>query len=193
MEPDLKTNRNVGDYIKQIGAYGILLTVFAIGVAVAGAIWSSTIADLNNQLGYSRIELKNSTEELDQVKSDYLTYKTLHEDNSVGSPISQPGNLPTRPLDTLSKPGKTEIQTIDTEKSYTFFGGDLTISLIAVPFGGNPLRYTVVANISSPTGKVTKIDNQDIGSVFNYSGKKNYKITILEVETFSATFKVSSE
>ena len=193
MESDLKTNKNVGDYIKQVGAYGILLTVFAMGIALAGAIWSSTIANLNNQLGNSRIELKNSTEELDQVKSDYLTYKIMHEENSVGSSISQPSNLPTRPLDTLSKPSKTEIKTIDTEKSYPFFGGDLTISLIAVPFGGNPLRYTVVANISSSTGNVTKIDNQDIGTVFNHSGKKNYTITILEVETFSATFQVSSE
>jgi hypothetical protein len=48
-----------------------------------------------------------------------------------------------------------------------------------------------LANISSPNGKVIKIESLDIGNVINYSGNENYEITILSAETFSASFQVS--
>jgi hypothetical protein len=178
----MSTEKKLGDYIKQIGAYGILLTFFAIGLAIAGAFWSSTVSDLNSQIGRVRVELEKTTDELSQVKSDYLTYKTLTE---AGENNLNPVKIP---IDSSSKDQKVEIKTINTEKSEKFFGGNIIISLIATPFGGDPLRHKVLANISSPNGKVIKIESLDIGNVINYSGNE---ITILSAETFSASFQVS--
>jgi len=180
--------KTMGDYIKQIGAYGILITFFAIGLAIAGAFWSSTVADLNNQLNQNRTELKNKTDELNQTKNDYLTYKVLNEDNKT----IKTNNPTSSPIETIKKNGeKIETVTINTEKSHSFFGGELTISLVATPFEGSPLRHKVIANISSPSGSVVKISNKDIGTVISYNGKTKFKITILEAETFSATFQVT--
>lgn len=181
MEPTKKT---IGDYIKQIGAYGILITFFAIGFAIAGAFWSSTVSELNYQIGQTRIELNNRTDELNQVKTDYLSYKTINESmkQSSNNPILQ---------DTLIKNTTAiEVKRINTEKSYSFFSGELTISLIATPFEGNPLRHKVLANINSPNGVTRKVENEDIGMVIDYKGERTYQITILEAETFSATFQV---
>ncbi|MBK8112872.1 MAG: hypothetical protein IPK46_22525 [Saprospiraceae bacterium] len=83
-----------------------------------------------------------------------------------------------------------EEHTISSETSYSFFSGDLTISLVGIAFEGDPLLHRVVANVSSPNGQVVKIDRLDIGNVITYKSKNTYKIIILSAETFSATFQV---
>lgn len=188
-----KSTKSIGDHIKQISAYGILISSFAIGISIAGIFWSSTVTNLNSELSKERVELKNVTEELAQIKEDYLIYKTTKENGR--NELTKYSSLP--PLTDTIQRGQTrsaiETKTINTEKSYSFFSGELTISLIATPFEGDPLRHKVLANIASPKGKVILIDKEDIGTVINYTGKNNFEITILEVETFSATFQVRKE
>lgn len=183
------SNKTIGDYIKQIAAYTFLISCFAIGIAVAGAFWSSTVSQLNNQLAESRAELNRSTEELTQLKSDYLSYKVNH----VNSKETVKESIPIQ-NDTINKSVvKNEIASVDAGKSRTFFNGDLTISLVASNFGGDPLRYRVLANISSPSGKVVKIVNEDPGFMISYNNGIKFNITILEVEGYSAKFQVSRD
>lgn len=94
---------------------------------------------------------------------------------------------------TISSDGKIEVGKINNEKSHSFFNGDVTISLVAISFEGSPLRYRVLANVSSPNGEAIKIEKGDIGNVLKYKGKNTYQITLIKVDTFSATFQVIQE
>ena len=180
--------KNVGEYIKQLGAYGIIITSFALGFAIAATFWSSSVSTLNSQLNITMEEKNKITQELMQVKSDYFIYRTstqtkidvLHETTTIPqtNEISNSNN-------------QVEKGSIGRESSYSFFNGDVIISLIAIAFEGDPLRHKVLASVSSPNGQVVKIDKQDIGTVITYKTKNTYSITILSAETFSATFQVN--
>lgn len=186
---DIIKGRSIPEYIKQIGAFGILLTSFTVGFAIATTFWSSSLSVLNSQLSVTRESYNKVNEELMQVKSDYLTYRSTT--NKVDSTVSKiDSKSKATHKDSLNVTNQIEVFSINTEFSKSFFNGDLIISLIATPFEGDPLRHKVLANISSPSGKVVKIEKEDIGNVITYTGKNTYKITILEAETFSAKFQV---
>jgi hypothetical protein len=127
-EPRKKT---IGDHIKQIAAYSILITFLSLGLGIGATYWSSTVASLNFQLGQSRTELNKVTDELSQVKSEYLTYKISHEDKSrntnAKSSIADTANQ----VNVGSAASVVESKKIDTGKSAQFFDNDLTVSLIS--------------------------------------------------------------
>lgn len=186
-----KNKKSVSDYINQFGAYGVIITAFSLGFALSGTYWNSAITVLNSDLYTAREETNRVRQELLQVKSDYLTYRgatpnELSEIN-IDTPMSSTTSVDTKPT---SFTDLTEERSISTETSYSFFNGDLTISLVGLAFEGDPLRHRIVANISSPHGEVVKIDRKDIGNVITYKAKSIYKITILGAETFSAKFRV---
>lgn len=186
-----KRSKSFGEYIKQIGAFAILITSFALGLTIAGAFWSSAVSVLNSQLNIAREETNRATQELMQVKADYLTYRNnIKPDNRT---ILDTIQLTKTNQDdkTLKLVSSVEEKSILVETSDSFFNGDVTISLIAIAFEGDPLRHKVLANISSTNGQVIKVDKQDIGSVVIYKTKNLYKITILSAETFSASFQVA--
>lgn len=68
------------------------------------------------------------------------------------------------------------------------FGGKLTISLVAVPFGGDPLRYTVIANIGSPGKDNKAMDKVDVGYATTYEG---FEVRVAHADTLSAAFQVT--
>ncbi len=191
IEKGKQMKKSVGDYIKQVGAFGILIAVFAIGFSIATTFWSSSVSTLNGQLAIERNEKDKINQELSQVKSDYFEYRTLSNNKDTGNnkvsqidKIEKTGQMP------FSTGATNETKEIEVGKSYGFLGGELIISLIATPFEDNPLRHKVIANISSPKGRVLSIDRKDIGSVFLYKNIKEFEIHILESGTFSATFQV---
>jgi hypothetical protein len=184
---DSSNEKTVGYYIKQVAAYGILITFFSIGLGLGSAFWSSTVSSLNQQIGQARIELTRTQDELAQVKANYFAYRTLHE---RATPASAPATDSTRVKQSSSP--TTETKRIDAGKSAQFLG-DLLISVVGVDYTGTPLRYQVTANVSAARGKVEHIANKDIGSVLTYVGGQTYQITLLEAGTFSAVFKVEKQ
>jgi hypothetical protein len=186
----INKGKGIGEHIKQVGAYGIIITAFGIGLAIASAYWSSSVSVLNSQLTITREEANRATQELMQVKTEYLSYRTLTQPSSkfVSDSIKLPPT--SSPSVTEKSTNNVEEKYISAENSYSFFGGDVIISLIALAFEGDPLRHRVLANVSSPNGQVVKIDRQDIGTTLTYKAKSTYKITILYAGTFSASFRV---
>ena len=193
MSESNKTNngKSIGEHIKRVGAYGILVTVFGIGLALATVYWSSSVSVLNSQLSITREEANKATQELMQVKTEYLSYRNSTQtiDKLLSDTVKLPSASST--IEVEKPTSKVEERSISAENSYSFFGGDVTISLVAIAFEGDPLRHRVLANISSPNGQAAKFDRQDIGTVLTYKTKCTYKITILDAGTFSANFQVA--
>jgi hypothetical protein len=67
--------------------------------------------------------------------------------------------------------------------------GSLVISVVAVEFGGEPLRDRVTGVIDGGA-KVIRFRDQDVGAKFQV-GK--YVVRIVDVDTFSATFSVRTK
>jgi hypothetical protein len=181
MNKEKPNSRSIWDYIKAIGAFGILLSVFSFGFSLAGAWWSSTISNLNMELTNTRTLLNKTQEELSAVKQDYMEF--ISESDVPGFEMR----------DSISKADTTDgniSRTIDLQKTESFFNDDLTISLVAIPFEGDPQRHMVVANITSEDGSVLELKNKDVGTSFEFGKKTKYQITITEIETFSATFAI---
>lgn len=181
MTTGTKSTRSVWDYIKAIGAFGILLSVFSFGFSLAGAWWSSTISNLNMELTNTRTLLIKTQEELSAVKQDYMEFITESSEpgfenrDSVALADTSDGNLSI---------------TIDVQTSESFFNNDLTISLVAIPFEGDPERHMVVANVTGNDGSVLELKNKDVGTTFEFGKNTKYQITITEIATFSATFSI---
>lgn len=176
-----KSNRSVWDYIKAIGAFGILLSVFSFGFSLAGAWWSSTISNLNQEIATARAQLNTTESELAAVKRDYLNY------------ISESAPIVEARRDSISNADTTDglvTQTVDLQSTENFFDGELSISLVAIPFQGDPERYMVSANITGSDGSVLELKDEDVGTSVEFGKKERYLITITEIETFSATFTI---
>lgn len=184
MTTGTKSNRTIWDYIKAIGAFGILLSVFSFGFSLAGAWWSSTISNLNMELTNTRTQLNKTQEELAAVKQDYMEFITESDEpgfemrDSIAQADTVDGNIS---------------RTIDLQRTESFFNGDLSISLVAIPFEGDPERHMVVANITGSDGSVLELKNKDVGTSFEFGKNTKYQITITEIETFSATFAIRKQ
>lgn len=198
---DAPVRKGLGDYIRQVGAYGIILTVFSLGVGLCSVFWSSTVSSLNQQITQSRNELNKATSELEKVKADYFAYRTLHgiippSDNesivskakpSLDSIHGKIGSVPE--VNVVPAPPAIDTKRIDAGKSAQFFN-DLTISLVSTNYSGES-SYLVTANVSSENGNVEKMNGREVGGILDYAGKEKYRIIILEASTFSAVFKVT--
>lgn len=73
----------------------------------------------------------------------------------------------------------------------TLFNGDLSISLIAISFEGDPLRHKVIATVGSPGYPNLEIERKDVGYVTTYNGSGTFEIRITRITTFSAEFMVT--
>lgn len=181
MTTGTKSTRSVWDYIKAIGAFGILLSVFSFGFSLAGAWWSSTISNLNQEIATTRAQLNKTESELAAVKRDYLNY------------ISESASLVEARRDSISTVDTADglvTQTIELQTTEKFFDGELSISLVAIPFQGEPERHMVSANITGADGSALELKDEDVGTSVEFGKNAHYLITITEIETFSATFTV---
>jgi len=189
--------KNVGDHIRQVGAYSILLTFFSLGVGLCSVFWSSTVSSLNQQITQSRNEFSRTTSELEKVKSEYFAYKTLHENKSLNSSDLNSSDVKASTIAKdsahsnreVATPYNVETKRVDEGKSIQFFNNDLTISVVSLVYTAS--GYRVLANISSNNGKVKKMTDAEVGSVLEYESDKKYRITLLEAGAFGASFKVA--
>lgn len=196
---DAPARKTIGDHIRQVAAYSILLTVFSLGVGLCSVFWSSTVSSLNQQITQSRNDLSRATGELEKVKADYFAYRTLHvnsgpNDNDLSKPKNSlrgiQGEIGSVSEKNAASTSPTAItKRIDEGKSAEFFD-DLTISLVSTDYS-NGLTYLVTANVSSNNTDVVKMNGREVGGILNYTGKEKYRVTILEAGTFSAVFKVA--
>lgn len=180
MTTEKKSSRSVWDYIKAIGAFGILLSVFSFGFSLAGAWWASTISTLNHELSATRTELNSVQQELDAVKQDYQEYINDNDVIDVGDTLHSKDSV----VGTIT-------QKIEVQGTESFFNNEVSISLVAIPFQGDPERHMVVANVISSDGSALEIKDKDVGASVEFGKTKKYRITITEIETFSATFMVT--
>jgi hypothetical protein len=181
MNKEKQNSRSIWDYIKAIGAFGILLSVFSFGFSLAGAWWSSTISNLNQEIAVTRLQLSKSESELAAVKRDYMEFMSENKDavDEYRDSLAD--------QDTASA---ILTRTIELQSTETFFDGDVSISLVAIPFEGDPERHMVLANVTGADGSSAEIKDQDAGYSFDFGKQTKYLITITEVETFSATFTI---
>jgi hypothetical protein len=70
----------------------------------------------------------------------------------------------------------------------TAFGGDISISLVGINFGGNPLRHMATASIGAPGQKSKVLDQVDVGTSVIYNG---FEIRVISTGTFGAIFLVA--
>jgi spore germination protein YaaH len=187
--------RNIGHYIKGVGAYSILLGFLGIGVTISSLIWSSSNTTLQNDLRHAQEELSQSKAELSQIKTEYAQYRaqfltsTITAKSETQSKVELPSSNISLNIPMPKSQDQVEVS-VNTGKSVSFFGGDLVISLIQNSFEGDPLRHKIIATIGSPGFQNIKINRQDIGYMTTYNGKGNYEIRIMEADTFSAKFMI---
>jgi|GEM_PF-1723257 len=183
MSADKQSSRTVWDYIKAIGAFGILLSVFSFGFSLAGSWWASTISNLNHELSGTRIELNSVQKELDAVKQDYQEY--VNDEDNAETPVSEDS------LDVSDSISGFATRKIEVQNTEDFFDDEVSISLVAIPFEGDPERHMVVANVIGSDGSTLELKNKDVGSTVEFGKTNKYRISITEIETFSATFVVT--
>jgi hypothetical protein len=195
-EPDrVSPSKGVGDYIRAVGAYSILLGFLGLGATIASLIWSSAYAKLQVDLRHAQDEVVQANAELSAVKSEYAQYQAQAESSpqaagpeaNVDSPEVTGSEGTGSPMDK----GAMEV-TVSTEGTKALFGGDLLISLVQTSFEGDPLRHKAIATVGSPGYPSAKIDRGDVGYELVYDGKGGkYAVRLASASTFSATFLVT--
>lgn len=181
VQPETGKKKNT-EFIKWL----IGITIALVAVIIA---WLQYNKDENNKL----------SEDVSQVKSDSFSNDNNFSKKETMNPDTIRGYVNSKKNDSIIPINDNSIipknirqtKSIDDGNSENFFDDELIISLIATAFEGDPLRHTVIANISSPGMKVININHKDIGYAIPYKGKHNYIITILAANTFDATFQVT--
>lgn len=182
--------KRVGDYIRAVGAYSILLAFLAIGVTLASIFWSSANANLQIDLRRTQEKLTQAEAELAAVKTEYAEYRTQSDAGAQGISEGTASGV----LDVEGgEPQEASVEvTVATEKTEAAFGGDLLISLVQTAFEGDPLRHKVIATVGSPGHPSAKIEREDVGYELMYDGKGGrYSVRVTTATTFSATFLVT--
>lgn len=188
-----KLSRSIGDHIKAVGAYSILLGFLAIGATIATIFWSSSNANLQTDLRRAQEALTEARSELSQIKSEYAQYRgqTKQADNQdrVTPPETKASPIAKSPSSITVEESQQQI-TVEEGKTASLFGGDILISLVQTSFEGTPLSQKVFATIGSPNYSNLKIERQDVGYSVIYKGRAKYEIRITGADTFSAKFLV---
>ena len=184
-----------------LGSFGILVTCFALGIAVESRISSTAITVLQDNLGRTREERNQATAELAQVKAEYAQYRSgtpsrvevPEKPGSGDKPQTRPLPLEKPKTGVLALPEKesSEELTVFPGRTGSFFGGDVRISLVGISHGGDPPRYKATATVSSPGFPSLKIEREDNGYSKVYNAKNPYYITIVEVDSYSVSFAVT--
>jgi|GEM_PF-6676936 len=193
-EPSGKPPRKgVGDHIRAVGAYSILLGFLALGVTIATIFWSSSNANLQTDLRRSNENFARATAELSEVKSEYAQYRAQHSklpEQTAAAPVDK-----SAPIAEDHGQGESQQQItliVPTENTRSAFDGDLVISVPDTPFVGDPPRHKVIATIGSPGEQSVKIEREDVGYDLMYMSKGiRYSVRIAAAGTFSATFLVT--
>lgn len=192
-EPTRPPRKGVGDHIRAVGAYSILLGFLALGVTVATIFWSSSNTNLQTDLRHSNEDLARARAELSEVKSEYARYRAQHS-----KPIEQSAAVPIdkeTPVIESRGQGESPQQitlTVPTEDTKGVFDGDLVISVPGTPFEDSPPRHKVIATIGSPGSQSVKVEREDVGYELMYSTRgSRYSVRIAAASTFSATFLVT--
>jgi hypothetical protein len=187
--------RSFGEHMKAAFAYAVLATIFMAGFGVGAAIWSSSISPLQNDLSRIREERDRKEAELNLVKTEYAAYRSNQDMKPAQTSTTKPIGTQVAKLSEAVTPAKTannsETVVIGSSSSADVFGGAITISVISIPFGGSPLRHTVMASVGAPGYQITKIENKDVGFSTELKALKRYEIKILAVDTFKVTFRVT--
>jgi ribosomal protein L29 len=194
--PRPKLPRGIGDHIKAVGAYSILLGFLAIGATIATIFWSSSNANLQTDLRRAQEALTEARSELSQIKSEYAQYRGQTKTKQANN---QDSSIPptTKPSPTIQSPSSITVEetqqeiTVEEGKTVSLFSGDILISLVQTSFEGSPLSQKVFATVGSPNYPNLKIERQDVGYSVTYKGKAKYEIRIIAADTFSAKFLVT--
>jgi hypothetical protein len=195
-EPEASLGKSTGDYIRQAGAYSILLAFLAIGATIASINWTSAYAKLQVDLRRAQEEIVQARAELSAVRSEYAQYQAQSQSVFQTVPIASGGTgLPeasgAEGVESPEVKGTNEV-TVYNEKTESLFGNDLLISMVQTSFEGSPLRHKAIAIVGSPGYPGAKIDREDVGYELVYDGKKGkYAVRVTSMSTFSATFLVT--
>ncbi len=185
---------NFGSYLRGIGAFAFLVTIFMAGFGISSANWSSSNATLQNDLRHTQEDLSKARQELSDVKSEYAVFR---EKNASAASTLVAKDSSTEKSSVVKAPGDfTSVQTaetvtVGTEKTGYAFDNTISISLAATPFEGDPLRHKVIATIGSSGLPSLTIDRKDVGYTTTYKAKDSYEILVTAADTFSAQFRVS--
>lgn len=177
---------SVWDYIKIIGAFGILIVVYQVGFNHAATYYSSSISALQIEKNNVQEKLDQKIAELGQVKSDFASFR-LQNPSREGSTQE----VQKSPQTNTSTEKQVQEVSIGRGTTASLFGGSLIISLITTSFEGSPLRYKVLATIGSPGYPNKQINLEDVGYITTYQGKDKFDIRITASDTFSANFFVN--
>lgn len=172
---------------------GLGAGLIVVGVTIAstfwGAFWTSTYSRLRDDLNRTQAQLLN-------VQSEYAAYRGRNPESRTQSAAPVPPPSQTQAL-TGGTPAAGSSQTgsedkrIEAGSTQTFFGEDLSISVVGMSFEGNPLRDKVTAILGSPGLPNQNLDRQDVGYVVRYKGRGTFEIRIVAADTFGAEFRVT--
>lgn len=202
----LPKDMSFGEHVKSKAAYAFLATLFMAGFGVGAAIWSSSLAPIQLELTRTREDFRQVQAELNIVKSEYAQYRGQNREprevDAASIPVTKSEGDRSRADAEQKSKQQTNVQSnlslrsedvrVSTGSTGEVFSGDVLVSLIATPFGGSPLRHTVMASASSPGYTAVQFNNKDVGEaaiITTKSGK--YEVRIIDAGTFEAKFRVT--
>jgi hypothetical protein len=133
----------------------------------------------------ARLQAENTT-----LKLEIQSSRSTPSIGNVALAGSASGAASAAGTGTSSAKPSTSVEKIRLQRGQSgeAFGGKLNISLVAVPFGGEPLRYTVVAHIGAPGKDNKTMDKADVGYAITYDG---FEVRVVAADTLTAVFQVT--
>lgn len=175
------------DWLIFVKPWAILISIIAIVLSVASAYWTSTVSSLNSQLSQQRDENSKLSQEIALLMSE--SQQKLKPNNF------EPINPVTTDVDS-AKAGiiktKIELGNLNQGESKIFFDGDVIISIVAIDFKVDPVRYTVDLKIGSYGKQTSSYSNKDTGFTIDFSGQRKYQIRILSISSSYTTIQAIS-
>lgn len=191
--------------IKDLAPLGILIAVFMMGFGLSSFQVNHDLRRKDEQIAQKERELRARDEEnrrtLAELQQARLSL-ALREPGSTRiseppSPGGQrsvtPNTKPAAGPPTNIQPnGHSEDMSLQVGKSASAFNGDIVISLVAVPFGGDPLRHRIVANVGSPGRPTVNLNTVEVGHAVTFqTAQFPYEIRVTGADTLSGQFLVT--
>jgi hypothetical protein len=178
----------LGHFIRQAGAYSILLTCLALGVTVSAIVFSASNTRMQTELRRAQDDLEKARQENETLKIDLARRGTP----SLG--VDQGGSS-TQRIPDVSLPKTTnelhEIEAvIETGRTVSLFGNSLRFTLLGTQFQSNPSRYVVTVSAVSPGQAVMTAQQVEVGSIIRYPATKGFDIQVLSGDALSARFLI---
>jgi len=187
---------------RRLGKAGSGFHVGKVFLATAGALATAvTLIGFGHSLGTTAAGQANDTlrAENTQLKNDIERVRQENEQikqAASASPVTQTGivqNVPEVPSTTAPTTSPPASPLADEAKiwegtSHPFAQGKVTVSVIAIPFEGTPLRHRVIAMVTVIGEKQQQFEHADVGAAVKVDG---FNIQITAVAYDGATFNVS--